>query len=178
MVARALVLAIFAGFPFAAFPLEKQEIHGLEFCNCAGETLSIQRNKKWVFIRFLPASDSLALNTLNALNPDILEMNADGRHLFVTGEFQETPRLAEPMCKECRRQEYFYFKLTGWHIVAPFTEKYWIKDADALTGEQAMLRKRDTLKPDDFRDFEGKAEVDFGRFRKPGGSSPDGKPGR
>jgi hypothetical protein len=126
-------------------------------------TTHILLNGKEVAVVFRPDSDSLALNSLRALTWNVLYKNANGKDMFVTGQYYPESKFTASAPNKAPSQEYHDFKLLDWYIITPFIETR-EKNEKPLNGY--VERKRTNLNKGDFEGFEGKQAIDLNRFQR------------
>jgi|SRR6266542_2898164 len=140
--------------------------YGFVHMETTGITSYLIVNGKEKPILFSPDSDPLAMRSFNALNSRILFPNADGKKLFLIGQYFAEPKHTRS-CPQCAgSEEYREFKLIDWYIIAPF--KLVRDDCDGLCSylRAENLRTKSSLELKDFADFDGRDNMDVRRLQR------------
>lgn len=122
-------------------------------------------------IQFHPDSDPIAVKSLNALSGRIILPNSNGKKMFLVGQYYTAPKYT-PKCDRCPTvEEYREFKLIDWYIVTPFkVVRDDCENCAYLLNEN--LRTRQSLKREDFDNFDGRESIDVSRFQREKAPAP------
>lgn len=111
-------------YPYHPRTLSREHIFPYQWTEATGITTGVIVGGKAVTIKFAPASDPQALDSLMLLKAGVLWPNTSNNRIFVRGglykEGCRTPR--DP--RMAASEKYQEFVLKDWYIVTPFVEQY------------------------------------------------------
>jgi hypothetical protein len=143
----------------------KIERYGFAHHETTGITSAIIINGKEAPILFRSDSDPMALKALHALNWRVLLPNADGKNIFLIGQYFVEPKHTSK-CEGCLQvEEYHEFKLVSWYITTPFkATREECENCPYLLDEN--LKARSSLELTDFDDFDGRNKIELKKFQR------------